>query len=62
MTGKMPVLLSVATADEITRLCRLQWPLHEYVTELAKQSTNAFAIVLQARVQLFAGLHRPRIV
>jgi hypothetical protein len=24
MTGKMPVLLSVATADEVTCLCRLQ--------------------------------------
>ena len=25
MTGKMPVLLSVAAAGEVTGLCRLQW-------------------------------------
>ena len=42
MTGKMPVLLSVATADEVTCLCRLPRPRRGYVTELAKQNAKMF--------------------
>jgi hypothetical protein len=40
LTGKMPVLLSVAIADEVTSLCRLQWLRREYVSGPTKQSTK----------------------
>ena len=47
MAGKMPVLLSVATADEVTYLYRLRWSRREYATELANQSTQLTGAISQ---------------